>query len=215
MRPSVIVVLSGLAASLSAAAQTPPPQAPQLSASGVTLEARPSTGLWMGPQHMLLEQTTLYDVQKAAGVGALADNHADAGAGMRWLCYTDVSTTPIQRIWFMSHREMGGPEARLMGVTAQLLPAGVATADCPALPKALTPLRLDDGLWLNDPESSVGWAVGTRSISDEEWQRFGYAGKVHGSGGCAPDGFDQLNSLTVQVSTGRVSLIAIYQVTSC
>jgi hypothetical protein len=215
MKPSVIVVVSGLAASLSAAAQTSPPQAPQLSAPGVKLEVRPSTGLWMGPEHILLEQTTLYEVRKAAGVGTLTDNHADAGGGMRWLCYTDVSTMPIERIWLTSHREMGGSEARLMGVTAELLPAGVATLDCPALPKALTPLRLDDGLWLNDPESSVGWAVGTRSTSDEEWQQFGYVGKVHGSGGCAPDGFDQLNGLTVQVRNGRVSFIVIYQVTTC
>jgi hypothetical protein len=215
MRPSVIVVLSGLAASLSAAAQTPPPQAPQLSAPGVRLKTRPSTGLWMGPKHMLLEQTTLYDLQKAAGVGALADNHADAGLGMRWLCYSNLWTTPTERIWFTSRRKMGGPEARLMGVTAELLPAGVATADCPALPKALTPLRLDNGLWLNDLESSVGSLVGASIASDEEWQQFGYAGKVPGSGGCAPDGFDQLNGLTVQVRTGRVSFIVIYQVTSC
>jgi hypothetical protein len=208
-------MLRGLAASLFAAGETPPPQAAQLSAPGVTLETRPSTGLWMGPKHMLLEQTTLYEVQKAAGVGALADNHGDAGLGMRWLCYTDVWTTPTERIWLTSHREMGGPEARLMGVTAQLLPAGVATADCPALPKALTPLRLDNGLWLNDLESSVGPLVGASIASDEEWQQFGYASKVPGSGGCAPDGFDQLNGLTVQIRTGRVSFIVIYQVTSC
>jgi hypothetical protein len=215
MRRSVIVMLFGLAASLSAAAETPPPQAPQLSVPGVRLETRPSTGLWMGSKHILLEQTTLYDVQKAAGAGALANNHADAGAGMRWLCYTNLWTTPIERIWFTSHREMGGPEARLMRVTAELLPAGVASADCPALPKTLTPVRLDNGLWLNDLESSVEPLVGASIASDEEWQQFGYAGKVPGSGGCAPDGFDQLNGLTVQVRTGRVSFIVISQVTTC
>ena len=118
---------------------------------------------------------------------------------MRWLCYTNLWTTPIERIWFTSHREMGGPEARLMRVTAELLPAGVASADCPALPKTLTPVRLDNGLWLNDLESSVGPLVGASP----------------GSGGCAPDGFDQLNGLTVQVRTGRVSFIVISQVTTC
>jgi hypothetical protein len=49
----------------------------------------------------------------------------------------------------------------------------------------------------------------------DEVQQFGYAGKVPGSGSCAPDSFDELNGLTVRVRTGRVSFIAIYQVTSC
>jgi hypothetical protein len=164
---------------------------------------------------MLLEKTTIYDVQKAARVGDVVHNHADAGNGMRWLCYTNVWTTPAERIWFTSHMEMGGPQANLMGVTAELLPAGVATADRPALPKALTPLRLDNGLWLNDPESSIGTAVGTSSPSDEEWQQFGYAGKLRESGACVPDGFDVLNGLAVRVRAGRVSFIVIYHVTSC
>ena len=102
-----------------------------------------------------------------------------------------------------------------MGVTAQLLRKGSATADCPALPRTLTPIRVDNGLWLNDRARALTNVLHGAVKEGQEWQQFSYSGKVPGTGGRPPEGCDLLNGLGVKLRAGRVVLVQIYQVTSC
>jgi hypothetical protein len=196
------------------AAATPPPGMPRMAWPGIALQAKPSTGLWMGYLHVVLEQTTLFEVQKAVADGAIS-SHGDAGTGISWLCYTNAWSPTPERIWISTHNEMGGPERRVMGVTAQVLPAGVATTDCPALPRALTPVRIDNGLSLNDRVEAVSMTLHTAVDPGREWEQFGYSGKVPGSGRCGAEGFDLLNGLAVRIRARRVVFLQINQVTSC
>ena len=110
---------------------------------------------------------------------------------------------------------MGGPEKRVMGVTAQLLPEGLATADCPALPPALTPVGIDNGLWLNDKMRAAANALHIAVNEGREWQQFSFSGKVPGTGGRPAEGCDLLNGFAVKLRAGRVAFLQIYQVTSC
>jgi hypothetical protein len=209
-----LVVVGAAIPSLPVAAATPPPSTPQLAWPGIALQAKPSTGVWMGSLHVVLEQATLFVVRKAAGVGVIS-SQGEAGEGISWLCYTNVSPTTPERIWISTQREMGGPEKRVMGVTAQLVVEGVATADCPALPPALTPVRIDNGLWLNDTAREVANALHTGVNAGRMWQQFSYSGKAPGSGGCRPEGFNLQNGLAVKLRNGRVAFLQLSQVTSC
>jgi len=200
--------------SLTVAAATPPPGTPQLAGTRIALQAKPSTGLWMGTFHVVLEQTPLLEVRNAVGVGAVS-NQGEAGEGISWLCYTNLSSSFPERIWISTHREMGGPEQRVMGVTAQLLGENLANPDCPALPRALTPLRIDNGLWLNVTAPEVATTLHTAIGAGREWQQFSYSGKVRGSGKCGADGFDLQNGLAVKLRAGRVTFLQVNQVTSC
>jgi hypothetical protein len=194
-------------------AATPPPDTPKLQ-RGIPLQTKPSTGLWLGSVHVILEQTTLSAVRKAVAAGSIS-SQGEAGQGISWLCYTNLSSPVPERIWISTGNEMGGPERRVMGMTAQLLPEGLVTADCPALPPALTPVRIDNGLWLNDKVRAVANVLHTPLNEGQEWQQFSYAGKVPGMGGRPPDGCDLLNGFAVKLRAGRVALLQIYQVTSC
>jgi hypothetical protein len=208
------IVVGMTTALLPVTAATPPPRMPNLSWPGVALRAKPSTGLWMGSLHVVLERTTLFEVRKAVAAGSIS-SQGDAGEGISWLCYTNLSSPTPERIWISSHSEMGCPEKRVMGVTAQLLLEGLATADCPALPPALTPVRIDNGLWLNDAARAAANALHTVVNEGQEWQQFSYSGKVPGTGGRPPEGCDLLNGFSMKLRAGRVAFLQINQVTSC
>ena len=199
---------------LPVAAATPPPVTPRLPRADMALQAKPSTGLWMGSLHIVLEQTSLFAVRKAVAAGAIS-SQGEAGNGISWLCYTNLSSAIPERIWISSGNEMGGPERRVMGVTAQRLPEGLATADCPALPAALTPVRIDNGVWLNDKVRAVASALHAAVKEGQEWQRFSYSSKVPGTGGRPPERCDLLNGFAVKLRAGRVAFLQIHQVTSC
>jgi hypothetical protein len=162
--------------------------------------------------HVILEQTTLTAVRNVVAAGSIS-SQGEAGEGISWLCYTNLSSPIPEQIWISSGNEMGGPERRVMGVTAQLLLEGLVTADCPALPRALTPVRIDNGLWLNDTVRAVADGLHTPVNEGQEWQQFSYAGKVPGMAG--RPGCDLLNGFAVKLRAGRVALLQIYQVTSC
>jgi hypothetical protein len=211
---AAVVAFGATTPSLPVAAATPPPGTTQGSRAGIALPTRPSTGLWMGSLHVVLELTNLFEVQKAAAVGAIS-SQGEAGEGISWLCYTNLSSPTPERIWIATGNEMGGPERRVMSLTAQLVPEGLATADCPALPPALTSVRIDNGLWLNAKVRAVANALHTAVNEGQEWQQFSYSGKVPGTGGRAPEGCDLLNGLAVKLRAGRVAFLQIYQVTSC
>lgn len=79
-------------------AGTPPPESPfDAMPWKATMKSRPATGLGMGSLRVRLEKTTLDDVRRAASVGDIA-HQGDAGESIYWLCYTNLTPAPVERI---------------------------------------------------------------------------------------------------------------------
>jgi hypothetical protein len=176
-----------------------------------TLERKPSAALHMGTLRIQLEQTTLDEVRRAASVGNIA-HRGDAGDSVYWLCYTRPGPAPRQRIWIMSDGEMGGDRHYVTGISAQAIPDGRATADCPALPPHLQPLSLDNHIWLGASEEAASMRIGAPSFRSGPWRSYDFAGKVAGN---CPGGSDLTASLMLRVQHGRVKALSINQTTSC
>jgi hypothetical protein len=193
-------------------ANTPPPKEPlggQLQKS--TLKSKPTTGFVMGSFRVQFEKTILDDVRQAATTGEIS-NQGEAGTSIYWLCYTNLNSNKAERIWIVSDGEMGGSEHYITSISAQLLPSGKATKDCPVLPKTLKPLSLNHNFWLNSSDSDLHKMFGKPSYRSRNWRSYNYQGKVQGN---CEGGFDLLNWLEVRIVKGRASSLHVGQVTSC
>src|SRR5947207_15600203 len=72
----------------------------------------------------------------------------DAGGSIYWLCYTIPHGHATDRIWIISHREIGGPEGRVTSFAASRIDNAKVTTDCPPLPAANQPASLEIHGWL-------------------------------------------------------------------
>lgn len=202
-----------IGASHSSFGETPPPLAPFDAITwNATMKRKPSTGLRMGTFRVRFERTTLDDVRRAASVGEIA-HRGDAGESTYWLCYTNLAPTEPARIWIVAHGEMGGPEHYVTNISAELLPKGNATADCPALPNNLKPLSLDNRLWLGASEGIALAKFGAPSYKKDAWRSYDFQGKVPGK--CEGSGFDLVAWLLLHFKNGRINSLQVGQVTSC
>ena len=145
-------------------------------------------------------------------VGEIA-HQGDAGESIYWLCYTNVNPIRVERIWIIAHGEMGGREHLVTNISAEYLPNGRATTDCPALPEKMKPLSLDSQLWLNASATDARTRLGASSYQKGPWQSFDYQGKMRGN--CEGEGFDVMNWLLLRFEKGRVNSLNVGQVTSC
>jgi hypothetical protein len=208
-------LLLGIAvgASHNSFAETPPPVAPFDAITWkATMKRKPSTGLRMGAFRVRLERTTLDDVRRAASVGDIA-HRGDAGESAYWLCYTNLVSPQTERIWVISHGEMGGPEHYVTNISAELMPSGSATADCPSLPNFMQSVSLDNHLWLGASEGAAPAKLGAPSYQKGAWQSYDFQGKVLGN--CEVGSFDLLAWLLLHIQNGRVNSLQVGQVTSC
>lgn len=202
-----------ISATLSSFAETPPPMAPFDAITWeATMKRKPSTGFKMGAFPVRFERTTLNDVRRAAPVGEIA-HRGDAGESAYWLCYTSARTTQTEIVWIVAHGEMGGSAHHITNISAELVPNGIATSDCPALPDRLKPMSLDNQLWLGAPEGAVLAKLGAPSYKKDGWQSFDFQGKVPGK--CEGGGFDRSAWLLLHFQNGRVNSLQVGQVTSC
>lgn len=165
----------------------------------------------MGKLRVRLEQTTLGEVRRAASVGKVA-HRGDAGDSIYWLCYTSPAPDPGQRIWIVSHGEMGGAGHYVTGISAEAIPGARATAECPALPGRLQPLLLDNHVWLGASAEEAAMRIGAPSFQSGTWRSYDFAGKVAGN---CPGGLDLTASLMLRFQNGRATSLRISQITSC
>lgn len=194
-------------------AATPPPAvSPGLLPHEATLRLAPSRGITMGSLPVRFEKTSLDEILNATRAGALA-HQGDAGASVYWLCYTNLNDTVAERIWIISDGEMGGDRHLVTGVSAQRLPDGRASAECPALPANRKPIALEHGVWLATSPRTVRRKLGAPSFKNAAWESYDYAAKVPGR--CAPGGFDLTSSLLLRIEQGRIHFLRIGHVTSC
>jgi hypothetical protein len=210
-RPLLLGLLIGTP--LCSFAEAPPPIAPFDAITWkATMKRKPATGLRMGAFHVRFERTTLDDVRRAASAGEIA-HQGDAGDSAYWLCYTNSGETQAERIWIVAHGEMGGAEHHVTNISAELLPGGGATADCPALPNNLKPLSLDNSLWLGASEGAALAKQGPSSYQKGAWRSYDFQGKTPGK--CEGGGFDLTAWLLLHFQNGRVNSLRVGQVTSC
>ncbi len=192
---------------------TPPPAIPFSSfPERAAFQSSPFSELTMGRLRVILEQTSLDDMHTAVSTGVIA-HQGDAGESVYWLCYTNLSSEPAERIWMLADGEMGGEVHRITGVSAQRLPRAKATADCPALPAKLTPIRLANGIWLDTLPQLARTKLGKVSFKRDNWESYGYAGKVPGK--CDGGNLDLTSFLMLQVEKGRIQSLRINKITSC
>lgn len=193
----------------SAFAAVPPPQDPV----GDTIswpqisKSPPATELRLGTLQVQLEKTTLRTIQ-ASAKGTIS-HRGDAAGSFFWLCYA----LPHQRVWVLSHGEMGGPEHEVTEINAEKVKGQGSAANCPDLPQNLQPISLHGGIWIGSSQESVIKALGPPSYTKGQWQSFNYDGKVKGH--CPPDGYDLTNWMLIKIHLGRVVAIKAGQVTSC
>lgn len=176
------------------------------------MKRSPTTGLQMGTLVVRFERTTLDDVRRAAGVGEIA-HQGDAGESVYWLCYTNVGVARIERVWVMAHGEMGGPERYVTDVSAERLPSGSATDDCPALPENLKPLSLANRLWVGASQGRVTSTLGAPSFHKGAWRSYDFQAREPGN--CEGGDVDRSATLLLHFRNGRVNLLHAGQGTSC
>lgn len=166
----------------------------------------------MGSFGVEFEKTTLDDIRRSAHVGDIA-HQGDAGESHYWICYTNLTATHVEKIWIISHGEMGGPEHHVTNVSATLSPDGAASKDCPALPASMKQVSLDKGLWLNASVKHAHAKVGPPSHIQGHWRSYDFQGKVPGD--CGSEGLDLTSWLLLYFDNGHVTSLQVGQVISC
>lgn len=179
-----------------------------------TLKEKAINRFQMGPLKIELEKTNLKTILETLGRGKI-DHQGDASASIYWLCYTIESenSSHSERLWIISHGEMGGEEHAVTEIKAVQLQRAQATSECPNIPAAYQQLSFNNGLWLGISEHDAMKFLGPSSYENELWRYYEYQGKVPGN--CQPDGFDLTNWLRFKTDHGLIVAIEAGQVTSC
>jgi hypothetical protein len=190
----------------------PPPSLPFESMDWpASMKKEPTKGITLGTFRVTFETTTLSDVKKAASAGAIAHT-GDAGGSIYWLCYTTPHRDAVDRVWIISHGEMGGPEGRVTAFAGSRIDHGKATADCPLLPVKMQPGSLDVNVWLGASDAELQRHLGPPSHNGGAWKAYNFQTKVPGD---CEGGYDMLNWLFVKSARGQVTSIYAGEVTSC
>jgi hypothetical protein len=115
-----------------------------------TLKKDPVQKINVGKFAAEFEKTTLDEIRSVLGAGTI-EHAGEAGESQYWLCYS----LPGQRIWFISHGEMGGEEHVLTQVhvisTGKILDSD---ATIPQIPMRFQPVTFDFG-WIGEDKESI------------------------------------------------------------
>lgn len=186
-----------------------PPQVPEALGEGekYTVEKRIAVQFALGTFTGNFEETTLDAVRKAVGVGEM-QHQGDAGDSMYWLCYTAADAQVPQRLWVMSHGEMGGSDHGVTELIAALVPADTApTLTCPALPAALRPLSVDQRLRLGMTRAELLQALGEPTKTEDEWLAYHHLGPMQQC-------LQEMGVVIVRMQGERVVLLNAVKITS-
>jgi hypothetical protein len=109
--------------------------------------------------HIVLEKTSLFDVQHTFG-GTL-QHEGDAGDATEWLCYSGADIHGAPTLFWFSSGEMGGAQESILGVAQQPNPDGKVPDGCANAPHDLTHIDVGVpgvGATLSDVTSHFGAA---------------------------------------------------------
>lgn len=128
----LLILLFAVCSSAFGESITPPHRSGEITVKA-SLKKDPVQFIRLGSFVATFEKTTLDEIKDALSLGAI--QHAgDAGESQYWLCYS----LPGQRIWLISHGEMGGSDHALTQVQAITTSPTFSThqekAACPSIP---------------------------------------------------------------------------------
>jgi hypothetical protein len=150
----LVVVLCGNVFGESSA----PPTARDTITVPATLNVDPVQEMRLGSFVVKFEKTTLTEIRDALGTGSI-EHAGDAGESHYWLCYS----LPGQRVWLISHGEMGGSEHALTGVHAiSMKSTPQVNASCPSIPNRFQSISFYFG-WIGTDQQSLVKSLGQPS----------------------------------------------------
>ncbi|HYW04529.1 MAG TPA: hypothetical protein VFA86_11375 [Gammaproteobacteria bacterium] len=200
----LFLMLSGLAE-----ASVPPPGLGYSSATqGPESATAPVRYVAFGAVPVVLEQSTLDEVRRAAGRGQI-EHKANPDGTEHWLCYTLAK----ERVWVVSDGTAGGPDHRVTEVSADRIEDVRPVDGCPELPDSLQPVSVNGEVWIGTAEDTARAILGQPASQYGWWQAFEHRSQLPGS--CEPAGYDRLNWLMLEMEKGRVVAVRAGQVTSC
>ncbi len=176
-----------------------------------SMKREPTKGIFFGTFRATFESTTLREVQKAASAG-VEGHSGEGGERIYWLCYTAPRRGAVDKIWIISHGEMGGPEGRITAFAASRLANPTTSSDCPALPASMLPVSIDVYVWLGSSDAELGKHLGAPSHAEGSWKIYNFQTKVPGD--CI-GGYDMGNFLFTNTVGGYITSLYAGQVTSC
>ena len=177
----------------------------------ILLTQIPASNVMLGSLVVTLESATLPDLIEAVGAGVSRHNgrHSHDGGGDE-VCYS----FPGGLVQFTSNGEMGGS---MRFITDVLVDSSAATpAECAALPKRFTPVRVGGWLSLGDGRGSVEQRFGTTAGRSDARVLYEFRGWTPGL--CANvdlHAFDIGVSLEITYRGNTVIRIRGSQLTSC
>ena len=148
-----------------------PPRFPLDVVPKPTLKSAPSSTITLGPLKVTFDKTTLDEIRTEIGVGRI-EHQDDAVESSYWLCYSVVGSGPKEKVWFLSHGEMGGPDHVIHGIAARALSDSSSVDTCSDLPQKFRTLSLDSGIWLGTTSTAIRKKLGEPSLSRDSWLHY-------------------------------------------
>jgi hypothetical protein len=203
---TLIAVLSSICQN-TFGAEPPPPTDEKIKVSA-TLKVDPVQEIQIGSMSAIFEKTTLGEILKTVGVGSI-EHAGDAGGSQYWLCYS----LPNQRVWFISHGEMGGSDHALTQVQAISTKSSSESKTCPTLPSRLQSISMKFG-WIGSTKDQLLKALGQPSGKQDGGYTFYYSGKEPGEYEGKKMEWDVIGYIEVKTEKDVVSSIFASHVTS-
>jgi hypothetical protein len=188
---------------------TSPPATNDIISIDATLKVDPVRKIQIGKFIAGFESTTLDEIRKFLGTGSI-DHSGDAGSSQYWLCYS----LPGQRVWFISHGEMGGSTHVLTQVRViSTDPKKVENKSCPTLPPEVKPIQFDFG-WIGTTKESLIDSLGQPSGIDGNALIYYYQGKKTATYSGVHADWDVLGYVKVIFENNKIISIYASHITS-
>jgi hypothetical protein len=171
---TLLAILSTICLSSVAESTEPPLRTDEAITVSATLTVDPAQKIQIGAITAKFEKTTLGEILNTVGAGAI-EHAGDAGGSQYWLCYS----LPNQRVWLISHGEMGGSDHALTQVQAISLNSISKDKTCPELPRRFHSISMNFG-WLGSTKDQFLKALGQPSGKIDGRYIYYYSGKKPG-----------------------------------
>jgi hypothetical protein len=188
---------------------TNPPPRDGIITVPATLKADPVQEIRIGDFKAEFEKTTLGEILNTIGIGSI--QHAgDAGESQYWLCYS----VPRQRIWLISHGEMGGRDHALTQVhSISTVSTSHGNDACPQMPTRYKSISMNFG-WLGTSQKNLLKALGKPLGKKDSRLMYFYAGEKPGLYGGQSVEFDVIGFSEVVIDDGKITSVFASHVTS-
>jgi len=188
---------------------TSPPATDDIISVDATLREDPAQKIQLGKFTVEFENTTLDEIRKIFGSGSI-DHSGDAASSQYWLCYS----LPNQRIWFISHGEMGGPDHALTQLhVISMDEKNIVNNNCPLLPIKFKPIQFDFG-WIGTTQETLINCLGQPSGIEGNTLIYFYHGKKTAKYRGEDVDWNVLGYVEVIIENNKIVSIYVSHVTS-